>query len=300
MNEKNTNPFESTEAINPWLQSLGSFWSAMTTPPKKERPASSTPRPENHTGNQASDTVAAALKNWQALTHTLSTPESLIAFLKSGGAIPEMMFKLSQTSMDGMEEMHQRIFQQARRMGESVEAYQFTDIDENMCRLWTDIYEKEFRQYFQIPQLGLMRQYQERVNQAADKYNLFQSKLSEYLNLLSMPFSRASQVMQEKIGVMMENDELPEDPKTYYNLWIKVLEGHFMTLYQTPEYVETLACTLNALADFSAARDAVIEDALDLFPVAKQTDLDDMARELYTLKKRVKALERMQHPSETA
>ena len=82
--------------------------------------------------------------------------------------------------------------------GESTQAYQFQDIDENINRIWTDIYEKEFRQFFQIPQLGLMRTYQEKANQAVDKYNLFQSTLSEFLSLLGLPFTRSVQVMQEK------------------------------------------------------------------------------------------------------
>jgi hypothetical protein len=49
-----------------------------------------------------------------------------------------------------------------------------------------------------------------------------------------------------------------------------VLEGHFMTLFQTPEYVDTLTRTVNALADFSAARDAAFEDMLGALPVAKK------------------------------
>jgi hypothetical protein len=102
-------------------------------------------------------------------------------------------------------EMHQNMIQRLGRMGESVEAYQFQDIDENMFRAWTDIYEKEFQQFFKIPQLGLMRSYQEKANQVADKYNLFQSTLSEFLSLLGLPFSRSMQVMQEKMGEMAEN-----------------------------------------------------------------------------------------------
>jgi hypothetical protein len=295
MNEKSAYPFAITSGINTWMQSMGDFWGTMVTQLDTVKPKSNSPQTGKHTGQKTQDAMAATLKNWQSMLLTMSTPESMVASLKGGGAMPEMMLKLSQTSMDGVMEWHQRLLQQFSRLGESVEAYQFQDIDENLCRLWTDIYEKEFHQFFQIPQLGLMRQYQERVNHAADKYHLFQSKLSEYLNLLSMPFTRAAQVMQEKLRVMMENGELPDDPKDYYNMWIKVLEGHFMTLFQTSEYVETLAGTLNSLADFSVARDAVIEDVLSLFPVAKKTDLDDMARELYELKKRLKKLEKTQH-----
>jgi polyhydroxyalkanoate synthesis regulator phasin len=65
-----------------------------------------------------------------------------------------------------------------------------------------------------------------------------------------------------------------------------------MTLFQTPEYVDTLTRTVNALADFSAARDSALEDILSLFPVVKRTELDDMARELYDLKKRLRKLEK--------
>jgi polyhydroxyalkanoate synthase subunit PhaE len=294
MNEKNAYPFEIASGLNTWMQSMGNFWGAMAKPLDTVKPKPNSPQTGKHTGQKPQDAFAAALKNCQSMVLAMSTPESMMASLKGSGAMPEMMLKLSQTSMDSVMEWHQGILQQFSRLGTSVEAYQFQDIHENPCRLWTDTYEKEFHQFFQVPQLGLMRQYQERANQAADKYHLFQSKLSEFQNLLSMPFTRAAQVMQEKLKGMMENGELPDDPKDYYNMWIKVLEGHFMTLMQTSEYAETLAGTLNSLADFSAARDAVIEDVLSLFPVAKKTEMDDMARELYELKKRVKNLEKTQ------
>jgi polyhydroxyalkanoate synthesis regulator phasin len=101
-------------------------------------------------------------------------------------------------------------------------------------------------------------------------------------------------VMQEKLSKMAESGELTDDTKVYYDMWVKVLEGHFMTLFQTPEYVETLSRTVNALAEFSAARNAALEDMLTMWPIAKKTDMDDMARELYQLKKRIRKLEKAQ------
>jgi polyhydroxyalkanoate synthesis regulator phasin len=75
-------------------------------------------------------------------------------------------------------------------------------------------------------------------------------------------------------------------------MWIKVLEGHFMTLFQTPEYVETMGKTITVLAEFTCAKDAVMEDVLRGFPVASRSELDDLARELYELKKRIRKLEK--------
>ena len=286
MNEKLNDPFGMSGMFTAWMKSMNDFWSGLEG---KQAWGQTGPQPAMP---KAQEAMATALKSWQALTGAMATPESMTALFKGSGTLPEMLLTLSQTTMGSLVELQQNVIQRLNRMGESTKAYQFEGIDENINRIWTDIYEKEFRQFFQVPQLGLMRTYQEKTNQAVDKYNLFQSTLSEFLSLLGLPFTRTTKVMQEKLIEMAESDELSEDPKTYYNMWVKVLEGHFMTLFQTPEYVDTLTRTVNALADFSAARDAALEDALNLLPVATKTDLDEMARELYELKKRLKKLEK--------
>ena len=279
MNEKKEDQFGMASLVDTWVKSMSDVFGNM---------AGTSANPK------AQATMDATLKNWQAMTGAMARPESISSLLKGSGAMPEMLLNLAQSSLGGYVKMQQNIIESLGRVSASTEAYNFQDIDENIFRIWTGIYEKEFKQFFQVPQLGLMRTYQEKNNQLADKYNFFQSTLAEFLNLLGLPFNRATQVMQGKIGEMAENGTLPEDSRVYYNMWVKVLEGHYMTLYQTPEYVETMARTINALADFSAAKNAVLEDLLSLLPVARKSDMDDMARELYELKKRLRKLEKEQ------
>ncbi len=295
MNVKNEDPLGMTSMVTTWMKSMNDLWGSMAgqwgAAPGHQQAGAKAGYGTNHKTQAA---MAAALKNWQSMAGAMAAPESMTALLKGSGAMPEVLLKLAQTSMGSLIELQQKMIQRVGRMGQSVDAYQFQDIEENMFRAWTDIYKKEFQQFFQIPQLGLMRTYQEKASQAADKYNLFQSTLSEFLNLLGLPFNRSMQVMQEKVGEMAEKGELPDDTKVYYNMWVKVLEGHFMTLFQTPEYVETLTRTVNALSEYSAARNAALEDMLSALPVAKKTEMDDMARELYELKKRLRRLEKAQ------
>ena len=293
MNETKEDPSGMTSMVDTWFKSMGDLvgnmaaqWGATQGQQQPWTMAGKGANPK------AQETMDTALKNWQSITNAMAAPESISALLKGSGAMPEMLFKLSQSSLHGLSEMQQNITERLGRMGATAEAYEFQDIDENIFRIWSDIYDKEFKKFFQIPQLGLMRTYQEKVNQVADKYNLLQSTLAEFLNLLSLPLNQTMQVMQEKVGEMAEDGTLPDDSKVYYNMWVKVLEGHYMTLYQKPEYVETLARTVNTLADFSAARDSVLEDLLGSLPVAKRSDMDDMARELYELKKRFRILEK--------
>lgn len=290
MNVKNEDPLGMTSMLTTWMKSMGDLWGNMAGPWGASAPGQQQAGVGASPKTQAA--MAAAIKNWQSVAGAMATPESMTALLKGSGAMPEVLLKLAQSSMGSLIELHQKMIQRLGRMGQSVEAYQFQDMDENLFRVWTDIYTKEFQQFLRIPQIGLMRTHQEKANQAVDKYNLFQSTLSEFLNMLGLPFNRSMQVMQQKLGEMAESGELTDDTKVYYNMWVKVLEGHFMTLFQTPEYVETLTRTVNALSDYSAARDAALEDMLSVLPVAKKTEMDDMAKELFELKKRLRRLEK--------
>jgi polyhydroxyalkanoate synthesis regulator phasin len=75
-------------------------------------------------------------------------------------------------------------------------------------------------------------------------------------------------------------------------MWIKVVEGHYMTLFQSSQYIDTMAKTLDAMNQFLAARDAVLEDVLKLLPVSTHRDMDEINREIYQLKKRIRTLEK--------
>ena len=65
-----------------------------------------------------------------------------------------------------------------------------------------------------------------------------------------------------------------------------------MTLFQSPEYVKTLGKTLDTMSEFSAAKNAVMEDILNILPISTQKDMDDLYKEIYLLKKRIKTLEK--------
>ncbi|BBO87158.1 poly(R)-hydroxyalkanoic acid synthase subunit PhaE [Desulfosarcina ovata] len=291
MNDNTEGAFDITSALDTWMKSYNDLWGNMANQWETILGQSPAEKKGHVNISTMQSGMAALLKNWQSITTAMSTPESADALFKGSSAFPEVLLKLAQTSVGSFAEMQQNIFQRLGRIGDSVKAYEFQDIDENIFRMWTDIYEKEFRQFLQVPQLGLLRGYQEKICQTIDKFNLFQANLSEFLRMLGLPFNHSLQVMQEKMSKMAEEGKLSEDIQAHYRMWIKVLEGHFMTLFQTPEYVEVLARTINSLADFSAAKDAVFEDMLMAFPVAKKTEVDEMGRELYELKKRLRRLE---------
>jgi polyhydroxyalkanoate synthesis regulator phasin len=295
MNEKKEDPFGFEAMVATWTEAMQTFWgNAAAMASSQARPSQAQSEAPRETPSASWDVMDKTIKNWQTMASAMSAPASVSSLLKGAGAMPEVLAQLAQSAMGSLMQLQQKAAESAGRIGASVEAYRFESIDENVFRVWTDIYEKEFRQFFQIPQLGLTRTYQEKINAAMDAYNRFQATLAEFLRLLSMPFNRSLAVMQDQMSELAKKGEMPEDAQVYYRNWVKVLEGHFMTLFQTPEYVQTLAKTIASLSEFSQAKDAVVEDMLKSVPVASRTEVDDLAREVYELKKRIRRLEKGQ------
>ena len=297
MDEKNDKDETKPDFLSAWMQTAGDVWGNMF---RTWSDAAATFRPPAAAPGGASGhtqaSLDAAMKTWQVLSSIMARPEIMDSIFKGSGTMPEILMQLAQSSLAGFLGFQQKWFERADRIGKSTEAYKFEDLDENAFRAWNEIYEKEFRQFFHIPQLGLTRFYQEKVNQTLDKFNLFQTAISEFLRLLYLPVTKSFSVIQEKLGELSEAGELPEDPQKYYQMWIKILEGHYMTLFQSTEYVETMGKTLDAMSEFSAAKNDLIQDMLNMLPIPKQKDMDDLYKEIYLLKKRIKALERKLEP----
>jgi polyhydroxyalkanoate synthase subunit PhaE len=293
MGEKKEDPFGFEAMIGAWTETMNAFWGGVVQPAASAKAKAKAPpeTDDNKASSAHRDTMEKAVKRWQTMAAAMSAPESVGALLKSAGAMPDILAQLTQSSLDSLMELQRKAMAQANRIGASVEAYRFENLDENIFHVWTEIYDKEFRRFFQIPQLGLTRTYQEKLNTAMDAYNRFQSTFAEFLRLLTLPFGQAMAVMQDQMGELAANGQLPDDSQDYYRMWVKVLEGHFMTLFQTPEYVETLGETIGVLTEFSEAKNALLEDMLQCLPIASRTELDDLARQVYELKKRVRQLE---------
>jgi hypothetical protein len=112
------------------------------------------------------------------------------------------------------------------------------------------------------------------------------------MQILMLPFEKTSKVMQEKIEEQVRERSIPEDPHEYYRMWLKILEGHYMTLFKSPEYTKVLAETMNAYEEFLSARNRILEDAMQSLPIPTNKDLDELYKELYQLKNRIKDLEK--------
>ena len=273
-----------------WLKTANSLFSG----PTKKQDVSSTSENTGKKGNErvTTEALSSIIKTWGVISSAMSEPSAMDSLYRSMAILPDAVSHVIQSGLRGYLRIQNQFMEKMTTIGQSTEAYSFDTIDHDSVKIWSDIYQKEVQRYFNVPALGLSRFYQERMNQTLDKFNLFNSSLIDFMQLLSLPFEKSFKVLQDKIEELTSKESLPEDPQELYRLWIKILEGHFMTLFKSPEYTKKLASTLDAMDNFLSARNSIITDALQSLPIPTDKDMDALYEELYHLKKKVKELEK--------
>ncbi|MBF0452646.1 MAG: hypothetical protein HQK75_18230 [Candidatus Magnetomorum sp.] len=229
---------------------------------------------------------------FQLLVASLFEPDNIDATLKKSDAISSASLEILQQFTEGFMEMQTQWIERCVRIGQETKAYGFDDMDKDMFTSWKKIYEKEFQKFFHIPTLGLFRYYHERIYTAIDKFNVFHEALAELSYLLYIPFEKSAQVLQKEIENQIEQGNISNNFKEHYNRWMRILEGHFMALLKSSEYMETLNDAIQAYVQFKNAKDAVLMDLLQHLPVPTHKEMDELYKEIYELKQTVKALKK--------
>ncbi len=297
MSDEKISASDADNLLNAWIKTASDFWGSMlqnwpeTAEDAAEDQSNADTRREQSRSQESFESV---LKTWQTLSTVANDPGAMETFSNLGHAVPQVLMKFVQSSWRGVFELQQQWLEKAGRIGSKTQAYSFENLEEETFKFWADIYEKEFKQYFYVPQLGLTRLYQEKFNQTLDKINRFQATFNEFLYIFSLPMEKSFRVLQDEVAQMAREGRLAEDANTYYKMWIKILEGHYMTLYKSPEFSKIMRKTIDGLTEVLAAREAITQDLLKFLAVPNQSDLDELYKEIYLLKKKIRKLEKNQ------
>jgi len=290
MNEKEKETFDPKPMLENWLKAATDFWGPVIE--MWSAASGKTDTSMRQEGGRTKKNLESALRSWKAMSAAMSEPETGKSIFEGIRVLPDIVSKMTQTGWDGYLKLQQQWYERLSRAGQATEAYSFDNLDQNALSVWSEMYEKEFQRLLYMPQLGLTRFYQERANKALDQFNLLQAAMAEFLQILFLPMEKSLQVMQEKMAEMAEEGQMPDNPKVYYQEWIKILEGHYMTLLKSPEYTSKMHATLSAFENFVAAKNEILQDFLQTLPVPTDKDMDELYQEIYLLKKRMREYEK--------
>jgi hypothetical protein len=250
------------------------------------------------TGGQASRKTAvsgdpwqAALNLWQAFFSLLTEPGTVTAVFQGIQAPSKIVRRMAQAGWGGYFYLHQQWLDGWQGGGSHFEEDGYENLDQDIFKSCNEILEQDFRRFLNQPQLGLTGLPQDAVNRATEKFSQFQAAMAEFIYLLYLPVKKSLRTMGG-VGGHGRQENPPEDFKEYYKGWLKILEGHYMTLFQSAEYIRTLTHTLYALEDFTRAKQELLSAAMAGLGLPTRREMDELYREIYLLKKSMKGLAR--------
>ncbi|MBU1343435.1 MAG: hypothetical protein KKE44_11535 [Proteobacteria bacterium] len=296
MTKKQQEHFDSKSFLSAWMQSVNDFNGMMKDFAPDFNPLGTGFGPSFEAfgpgTKKAADSISSAYKVWQTLFCFLKDPDMMNAMTSGMNALPEVGLKMARISWETCFKLQQQYANKLASLGKTTQAYPFDDIDQNIYKVWAEIYDKELSKVYKLPKLGLARQYQERFSSLLDKYNLFQTAAAEFSRVLSLPLEKSVQVMQEKFDEISQSDNIPDNPQEYYRLWIKVLEGFYMTLFKSPDYLDAMRNALKTMTEFNTARHETLQDLIQMLPIPSNKDMDELYKEQYLLVKKIKRMEK--------
>ena len=297
MDENQQEKIEKMFPFAEWIKSSTDLWTSLMKVTPAATDMLTDLSTKKTTKSRSLESMESALKMWQSLSSALSEPAIADATLKGFHSLPDVFLKVAQASWGICFQIQKSHIEKAGKISQQVDAYHFENVDQELFKSLKEIYEKEIRQFFYVPQLGLTRSYQERFSLFMDRLNLLEVTSAEFLSLIYLPFEQSFKVMQLELEKLTKEGKVPKETKEYYNLWVKILEGHFMTLFKSPEFNQTLADLFNKLSEFIMAKNEVLQDVLQILPVPTYKEIDELYKDLHILKKKVRDLERQLNPA---
>lgn len=279
--------------LGTWMQMTFDYWQTVSQMHTEMMAPSADAKPQKHDGLKGpSGKMLRSGINWFKILQTaLESDEGVGAIAKSTETIPSLLMTVAQQAWESFVQIQQHAAKRVAVVGRKSEPFDFSDLNENVFAAWREIYEKELQKFLKVPQLGLMRFYQERMGQYTDKTHLYQNAATEFAYTLMNPVRKSIEVMQDKVDEMVRDKKVPEDPNALYSIWVKTLEGHYMVLLQSPEYLESFQRLMSTLTEYHQAKDQIVRDLLQSLPVPTDVEMDELCKEIYLLKKRVRRLE---------
>ena len=153
------------------------------------------------------------------------------------------------------------------------------------------MFEKTTGKIMSVPTLGKDREKLDLLSKYTKALSTFSSRHLEYYQLLHATGYEGNQAVVKTLAEKVEAGEKFEKFDDFFALWINTNEKIFYKLFQSKEFNERR----NAMTDagFKARKfyNQIIEGQLADLPIARRSEMDEVYKIIYDLRKQVKSLQ---------
>jgi hypothetical protein len=130
-------------------------------------------------------------------------------------------------------------------------------------------------------------------SELADKMVVYNVKNAELQYMIYEKGTKVMEKIAETIINKQENGEEVGNVMALYQEWLNLSDAEFVTLFESDDYAELMAEVASLKMNLSKESDLMMEKSLAKLPVATRSDVEEMQKAIYDLKKQVRQLAKM-------
>jgi hypothetical protein len=210
------------------------------------------------------------------------------------------MFEMYQTNMKNMmgnssnisKEMMENYSAMMKNMPEMFANSDMSKMMKTSTELM-DLYQKPFSQMMKMMNPGKEKHMMEVMVATMDKVNEYQLKQSQLQYLLYTTAQKSMETsIQNNMNKVSENTEVGNF-NIFFNEWVSTTEKAFTELFATDEFSQLKAEVTTLSMSIKKDFDTQMTTSLENTPFAFKSDMDEVYKNIYDLKKMVKHLQKM-------
>ena len=160
--------------------------------------------------------------------------------------------------------------------------------------LWLKAYETTYGKIVDMPVMGPSREGADRLRKNFEATINLHAAWAQSIASFQSAFMEATRKTQEKVEKQIaEEGASPSSYKDYYDLWMNTYSETFKEFLKSRFFASDLAKLTSNSMDFQkSSRELVEENFLRPANLPTRTEIDDLSKEVYMLKKQVRMLAR--------
>jgi len=164
----------------------------------------------------------------------------------------------------------------------------------DLFELWERAYEATYGKIIDLPAIGPSREGSERLRRNFEATINLHASWAQSMASFQSVLMEASRRTEEKVGQQVaEKGAPPSSYKDYYDLWMNTFSETFKEFLKSQYFASDLAKLTSNSMDFQkSSRELVEENLLKPANLPTRTEIDDLSKEVYLLKKQVRAMAR--------
>lgn len=209
-------------------------------------------------------------------------PQNTVA----GDSFPKMMKEL--------EDLWRRFFlEQKATFAQTVASGAVPFCHDDQCaelqNRWQNFVRDEILHGFLVTPVGPLRQYHLKLNRFVEAFAGWEAACQAFITLMTQSMTQSLADLQEKIRGQLSAGRPVDD---LFPQWVRLFEDRSLTLFRSAEFVAAMHKALKAKTALAKAQEELMEDILKAAHIPTLSEMDDVSRDLYFLKKRVETLEK--------